>query len=417
MDLKKFFQMHNLPLAHKKLVVASSGGPDSMALTHLLIELKKDVQFDLFVAHFDHQLRQDSMKESDLLQAYCQSQNLPLIEGRWQHGQITSGLESRARAARYDFLKRVIDQVQGDYLLTAHHNDDLLENILIKLIRSGNPAEMNSLQAVSNWQGVKLLRPLLAFVKDDLLMYDRQHHLPYIEDETNKEDDILRNRLRHHVLPLLKKENPLLADNVLRFSQQMNLLTDLAKKQIDHLPLSQPFLGSFRIKEDALANLLPNEKSYYWQRQVWYYRKRHIGFDLRGWQLYSYQGYEYLLAGGQNLSQEKAMVKLNEKFEFCNEQFVLTSEIMEEELVDSFYAEGECFWVASLPSGSKLPLKNGQHAKAKKMFARAAIPLQLRNRCLSVFDEDDQVLFVQYAYRNQRITAASRKIYLYRIFS
>ena len=118
-----------------------------------------------------------------------------------------------------------------NYLLTAHHGDDLLENILLKFIRSGNPEEMNSLQDIGSMHGVVLLRPLLAYSKQELLEYDQEREIDYVIDSTNTEDETVRNRLRHHVVPLLKEENPNLISNALRFSEKMSPFPDSAMRK------------------------------------------------------------------------------------------------------------------------------------------------------------------------------------------
>lgn len=135
--LLAFFAEEGLPL-EGNFLVAASGGPDSMALLDLMRRLPGG--FQLYAAHLDHQLRADSQKESQLLRAYCHKYQLPLYESVWPKSlHPESGLEAAARDYRYNFLFEVARQVKADYLLTAHHGDDLLENILLKLVRSGIP--------------------------------------------------------------------------------------------------------------------------------------------------------------------------------------------------------------------------------------------------------------------------------------
>ena len=134
MKILNFFNQNNISLENKKLVVAASGGPDSMALVDMLCRLNKKFELKIIVAHFDHQLRSDSDKETSLLQNYCDQNNLLLENGSWpvnKHPNV--GLEAAAREARYTFLIKIVKKYNADYLLTAHHGDDLLENILLKL--------------------------------------------------------------------------------------------------------------------------------------------------------------------------------------------------------------------------------------------------------------------------------------------
>lgn len=253
MDIKKrlsaFFAEEGLPL-EGNFLVAASGGPDSMALLDLMRRLPGG--FQLYAAHLDHQLRADSQKESQVLRAYCHKYQLPLYESVWPKSlHPESGLEAAARDYRYNFLFEVARQVKADYLLTAHHGDDLLENILLKLVRSGIPREMNSLKPVSQRGQVKLVRPLLAVGKADLLAYAKKQGLEYVEDETNFTGITARNRLRQEVVPLLKKESPDLLENAWRFSQEMTAEEDYFAQAAGKLPEPEPFFGGWRIPKAA----------------------------------------------------------------------------------------------------------------------------------------------------------------------
>ena len=221
-NIKDFFINNNLEINSKLFLLAVSGGPDSIAMMDLMRHSVEEPSDQLIVGHFDHQLRPDSFKESELLQQYCKQYNLELIEKKWDKSQHpVSGIEAAARKYRYKFLEEVVKVRKVDYLLTAHHGDDLIENILLKLLRSGNIQEMNSLVQVGQFRQTSacLLRPLLRYSKEELLAYIKDKHLSYIIDSTNLEDDTLRNRLRHYVVPLLKSESKDLIRNANRFQE------------------------------------------------------------------------------------------------------------------------------------------------------------------------------------------------------
>ncbi|WP_103660854.1 tRNA lysidine(34) synthetase TilS [Lactobacillus sp. HT06-2] len=416
MNLNTFFKEKNLPLTGKTLVVAASGGPDSMALVDLLVQLKKKRAFRLIVAHFDHQLRADSQEETALLKAYCQKQGLLLKNGSWDRDlQPETGIEAAARTVRYQFLIKVMKEVKGDYLLTAHHGNDLLENILLKFIRSGNPEEMNSLQAVGQMQGYPLLRPLLGYAKSDLLAYDQEHHLRFIEDSTNFEDETLRNRLRHYLVPLLKKENSHILNNAHRFSQETQLLVQLSQKELAHLPAPKLVLNYFyRWNKADLAALSETQRLYYWQQCIWKKWQRRVGPELNGFSLLAYQNYYYLWQHNLPQLESRQSIKPGQIFTFRQQQFILTLNQQENgERVGDFWSNESNFKVGSLPTGTKLLLKNGQHVKAKKMFAAAGIPLFLRPFCLTVFNAEEAAIFVEKAYQDQTWQADNKHYYLY----
>ncbi|KRM41013.1 tRNA(Ile)-lysidine synthase [Lactobacillus hamsteri DSM 5661 = JCM 6256] len=417
----EFFDKNHLPLAGKRLVIATSGGPDSVALVDMLYKLKHEYDFEIIVAHFDHKLRKDSGEETNLLKKYCLKRDLPFENGIWMREEnLTSGVEAAAREARYDFLVKTVHKFQADYLLTAHHGDDLLENILLKFIRSGNPNEMNSLKAIGEREGIPLLRPLLSFSKQELLEYDRIHGLDFIEDETNNEDETMRNRLRHHVVPLLKEENPNLVHNALRFSENLDILVDLSDQKIEQVGMPEQILGKFyRIRLEKLNNLSKSEQAYFWQSFIWKKWHRRVGNEFKQFTLMNYQSYWYLWRNKDvdNLSGEKIKdIKLDIPFDFYGQKIILSKnpDLNNEKLGDFWSSEKE-FKAGTLPAGSKLLLKNGHHAKAKKMFAEAGIPLPLRKYCLSIFTQEEQPIFIEKTYENQTWDKNKIHYYLYRL--
>lgn len=179
-----------------KYLVAVSGGVDSMVLLDILVH---QPELDLVVAHFDHGIRQDSAEDQRLVAQAAQYYKLPYI---YEEGHLSADVsEAQARQARYDFLERTREQSGAWAIITAHHQDDLIETMLINLLRGTNRKGLASLQS-----GRKLLRPLLKTGKGEVLEYARQHHIAWREDSTNHTDAYLRNRLRHAVLPKLSPD-------------------------------------------------------------------------------------------------------------------------------------------------------------------------------------------------------------------
>lgn len=415
MTLENFFKENNLPLRGHKVVLAVSGGPDSMALTGMFQALRKKVAFPLILAHFDHQLRPDSAQEGKLLGRYCQKQHLLLMEAKWRKDkQPRHGIEAAARAARYAFLLQVARKQKAAYLVTAHQNDDLIENILLKLIRSGNPSEMNSLPAISRRGGLLLLRPLLSYSKKDLLTYDHQHHLPFIEDATNLSDSTLRNRLRHHVVPLLKEENGALGRNALRFCREEDLYQRLANKALQAAGQPQLFLaGSYRLPQARLASFSKAEINYYWRSFIWQTWHKRVNENLGSFRLLAYQGYFYLLPAHLPDQNCRFSVRLDRPFCLQGRQFLLTTHKQSGQLIGHFWSSQKNFQAGNWQPGFKLRLASGGHVKAKKMFAQAGIPGPLRRYCLTIFDVHGQPLWVQETYQDQSWYAHGQRYQVY----
>lgn len=416
MKIIDFFKDHKIPLMGKTLVLAVSGGPDSVALMAMMNELKKRYALRLVVAHFDHQLRCDSKQETILVRRFCKHHQLIFVNGVWaKEKQPQNGIEAAARHYRYAFLRQVMVKYQGDYLLTAHHNDDLLENILLKFLRSGNPGEMNSLQAVGKMGTATLLRPLLAYSKQELLAYDLKKHLSFVEDSTNNQDDTLRNRLRHHVVPLLKQENKHLGANALRFSQQMRLLSSLVQAKLAEIKRPVAFLGvSYRLPIKELSVLAAAQRTYFWQQFIWHRYAKRVNADLGPYRLLSYQGYYYLLPEDLRAPAIFKAIKEEQVFTFNGQAFLLSRQKHKPlTCLGSFWARPQQFYAGNLPAGSKLRLQNGQHVKAKKMFAQAGIPNCLRGFCLTIYNKRREPIWLQKTYQDQTWQKGGQKYSIY----
>lgn len=203
------------------LVVACSGGPDSMCLLDLVTRLKDELNLNIIVAHVNHKLRSESEEEAKMVENYSKDNNLifELLEiTDYINGNFT---EEDARKRRYKFFNEVIDKYHATTLLTAHHGDDLIETILMRLTRGSNLSGYIGIKEISQNEKHKTLRPLLSVTKDEIINYLKENNVPYRLDKTNEELKHARNRYRHIVLPFLKKENPKVHEKYLKFSKEL----------------------------------------------------------------------------------------------------------------------------------------------------------------------------------------------------
>lgn len=213
-----------------RILLAVSGGVDSMVLLDLMTKLQQEWEFYLGVAHIDHQLREASKKEEAYIAACCREKNLPYFVTRWQSEPI-SGMEEAARNFRYGFYRQVMQENYFDTLMTAHHSDDQLETMLMKMIRDGQLESGAGMRERRAFGGGKLIRPLLSFSKAELYAYAQDRGVTYFEDESNQVLNVQRNRIRHEVVPLLKRENPQILEHFQQLSQQMLAAADLIQRQ------------------------------------------------------------------------------------------------------------------------------------------------------------------------------------------
>lgn len=171
-------------------IVAVSGGVDSMVLLDLLM---RQTDLRLIVAHFDHGIREDSHKDRQLVQLAAAHYELPFYYHEAHLGAEAS--EEQARNARYAFLERTKTEQNARGIITAHHQDDVIETMCINLIRGTGRRGLTSLRSRSH-----IVRPLLTVQKQAILAYAHAHHLQWYEDQTNQSDTYLRNRIRHYLM-------------------------------------------------------------------------------------------------------------------------------------------------------------------------------------------------------------------------
>lgn len=178
-----------------KYIVAVSGGVDSMALLHLL---QQQPELELVAAHFDHGIREDSVADRLLVEETAKSYGLPYVFSEGKLGKDSS--EAMAREARYAFLRRVKTEQLADAIITAHHQDDLLETAVINLLRGTGRKGLSSMRS-----SYEIRRPLLHISKQQLRRYAEEHNVKWHEDSTNQDETYLRNYVRHRLLPRLSE--------------------------------------------------------------------------------------------------------------------------------------------------------------------------------------------------------------------
>jgi len=176
-----------------KYVVAVSGGVDSVVLMDML---QKRPDLELTVAHFDHGMRDESGRDREFVQTLAKDYGLKFV---YEEGRLGSGAsEAKARAARYGFLRRIRQASDARAIITAHHQDDVLETAIINVLRGTGRKGLTALQNQPD-----IIRPLLGVTKNDLLKYAQTNELKWREDKSNQNLDYLRNYVRQKILPRL----------------------------------------------------------------------------------------------------------------------------------------------------------------------------------------------------------------------
>ena len=187
------------------IVVALSGGPDSMALTDLLLRLNKKI--NLIACHVNHGLRKESDLEEIFVKNYCLKNNIVFEYLKIDNYHNNKFTEAEARKKRYDFFSYTVDKYKAKYLLTAHHGDDLIETVLMRIVRGSTLKGYSGISLISNFNNCSILRPLIYTTKDEIIKYLTDNKIEYVVDNSNTDTHYTRNRYRANMLPFLKEEN------------------------------------------------------------------------------------------------------------------------------------------------------------------------------------------------------------------
>ena len=230
------------------VICAVSGGADSVALLFGMYLLREKMGIRLSATHFNHHLRgEESDADEAFVRALCQRFDIPLTVGHKQVKAGKKGLEAAARDARYAFFATLPGKIA-----TAHTADDNAETVLMHLVRGTG---LRGLGGISPING-NVIRPLLTATRKEVLSFLQEYHLSYVEDSSNNTDDFLRNRLRHRVMPLLKEENPKLAENLSQMAMELRKDADALSWQgpLPDIKTLQGMDGALRSR--AIASFL-----------------------------------------------------------------------------------------------------------------------------------------------------------------
>ena len=218
------------------LICAVSGGADSVALLFAMYLLKDKLDIHLSAAHFNHHLRgSESDRDARFVEDFCGGLGIPLYMGEGTVVPGEKGLEAAARDARYAFLMGLPGKIA-----TAHTADDNAETVLLHLVRGTGLKGLGGISPVSG----RLLRPMLTVTRREVENFLQEYHLKHVEDSSNESDVFLRNRIRHEVMPLLRRENPRIGENLSRLALGLRLDEEFLEAQA-----SAPQPGVSRLRQ------------------------------------------------------------------------------------------------------------------------------------------------------------------------
>jgi tRNA(Ile)-lysidine synthase len=191
------------------VLVGVSAGPDSVALLHVLWQLRYKLGIKIMAAHFNHRLRKEASADEEFVRNLSARLKVPFVCGRASGNGPKGSVEDWARRQRLDFMVHAAGQQNARAVALAHTRDDLAETVLMRMLRGAGLLGLRGILPERKMDGVNFVRPLLAVRKEDIYAYLKSEKLGYRVDRTNLKADFFRNKIRLKLLPLLQKEyNP-----------------------------------------------------------------------------------------------------------------------------------------------------------------------------------------------------------------
>ncbi len=225
MDVEKKFlqtiEKHGFLKRRDRIILGVSGGPDSICMLHLFYKIKDEFKLDLICAHFNHGLREDSDEDEKFVRDICKKLKVKFISEKKNVGNFFFGdsLEQTARNLRLDFFLKVARRFKIKKIALAHTKDDVVETILMRLIRGTGLQGLRGILPQSKFKKITFIRPLIELEKEEILEWLKQKGLSYKVDYTNFQDKFFRNRIRHKLLPLLANFNPQIKNVIFNLSR------------------------------------------------------------------------------------------------------------------------------------------------------------------------------------------------------
>ena len=227
--VKDTIEKYNLISPADKVIIAVSGGPDSMSILNYLYENKEDYKIEIIVCHVNHGIRENANLDEEYVKKYCEDRNIMLFI---KHEDVVSlakkskrGLEETGRIVRYNFFEEIANSEKANKIIVAHNKNDNAETIIMNVIRGSG---LSGLKGIEEKRG-KYIRPLINCSREEIEEYCKKENLNPRHDESNDDNTYTRNKIRNIVIPYIKNEfNPNIVDTLKR-------LSDIIKEDEEYL--------------------------------------------------------------------------------------------------------------------------------------------------------------------------------------
>lgn len=388
MQEKRYFQNH------RKVLVAVSGGLDSMTLFHLLYQNRAELEIELGIAHVNHKQRPESNMEEKELSNFAQQLGVKFFSSNFS-GDFS---EEKARRFRYRFFEEIMLTEGYTALVTAHHADDQAETVFMRLLRGARLRHLSGMTELQPFANGELIRPLLYFHKQDF------PDILHFEDESNLQNDYLRNRIRNLYLPSLEKENPRFKDSLISLGKEVEDLQaalshltqglDITKLEVfeRQIPEVQNFLLQEYLKKFPSLNL--NKKQFVEILGILRTKANYIHPLKDGYELVKdYKHFEIRkISRRSDLKMDSILLECGNQLQFWDYQFSFGSPLEGKNVQAIAVSRETPLLLRRRKTGDCLRLK-GHHKKLRRLFIDQKIPFEEREKAIIV-EQNQQILAI-----------------------
>ena len=242
-NILKYIENKKLFTKTEPVVVALSGGIDSMVLFDIITKLNENV----IIAHVNHNKRSESIDEYNYIEKMAQERNI-IFEG-YSLPDTSENFHHESRVKRYEFFRALAQKYQSSKIIVAHHLDDQVETVLMRIVRGTSFSGYSGIKEIRYDRNVSIIRPLMDIKKEQIIEYSNENDITYFEDSSNSEDIYTRNRFRNKIIPLLKKENPNLDKKIVQLAEYIDSADEIIEEKTKEFLQSYSMYNNVSLKD------------------------------------------------------------------------------------------------------------------------------------------------------------------------